>query len=300
MKAKHSRKRPLAKPSETVRDLIRGSYESLTQAERKLANSLLENYPASGLASMTIVAESAGVSTPTVARTVQKLGFRGYPEFHKALRDELEATISGPVEKREMWASEAPDSHMLNRFADSVMQNLSQTLSHVSTDRFDKTVAQMADSEKQLFVVGGRITRALAEYAFTHLQAIRPRVTHMTSSSATWPHYVLDMARGDVLLMFDIRRYETNLQRLAELAASRGVTVVLITDQWASPAAKVADQVFTCWVEIPSAWDSNIATMMLLEALISAVQEQIWPDARNRFERLDALFDTTRLFRKFN
>lgn len=300
MKLEDDKARTLPKASDTVRDLIRNNYDSLTQAERKLANFLLENYPASGLASITIVAAKAEASTATVARMVQKLGFKGYPQFHQALRDELEATISGPIKKREAWASDAPDSHLLNRFAASVMQNLGQTLSHVDRDRFDKTVKQLADSERQLFVVGGRITRALADYAFTHLQAIRPRVTNMTSSSATWPHYLLDMSDGDVLLMFDIRRYETNLQRLAELAASRGVTVVLITDQWASPAAKVADQVFTCWVEIPSAWDSNLATMMMLEALIAAVQEEIWPETRKRFERLDSFFDMTGLFRKFS
>lgn len=300
MKLEDDKARTLPKASDTVRDLIRDNYDSLTQAERKLANFLLENYPASGLASITIVAAKAEASTATVARLVQKLGFKGYPQFHQALRDELEATISGPIKKREAWASDAPDSHLLNRFAASVMQNLGQTLSHVDRDRFDKTVKQLADGERQLFVVGGRITRALADYAFTHLQAIRPRVTNMTSSSATWPHYLLDMSDGDVLLMFDIRRYETNLQRLAELAASRGVTVVLITDQWASPAAKVADQVFTCWVEIPSAWDSNLATMMMLEALIAAVQEEIWPETRKRFERLDSFFDMTGLFRKFS
>ncbi len=40
--------------------------------------------------------------------------------------------------------------------------------------------------------------------------------------------------------------------------------------------------------------------MMMLEALIAAVQEEIWPATRKRFERLDALFDMTRLFRKFS
>lgn len=98
----------------------------------------------------------------------------------------------------------------------------------------------------------------------------------MTSSSATWPHYVLDMVEGDTLLMFDVRRYETNLQRLAELAAERGVSVILITDQWSSPINSVAAHTFNCWVEIPSAWDSNISTMMLLEAMISAAQEERW------------------------
>lgn len=290
----------MPKPTQTVRDLIHANFDTLTQTERKLASALLENYPATGLASITLVAERAGVSGPTVARMVQKLGFKGFPQFHEALRGELEAQLSGPVQKRDSWAREAPESHLLNRFADSVMQNLSQTMNHVDATKFEQAVTRLAAQDCQLFVVGGRITRALAEYAFTHLQAIRPRVTHMTSSAATWPHYVVDMEPGDVLLMFDIRRYETNLQRLAELASARGVHVILLTDQWASPVAKLADQVFNCWGEIPSAWDSNIATMMLLEALIAGVQEETWPDTKERFERLDEIFDLTRLYKKFN
>ena len=64
-------------PTTTVRELIRENYSALTQSERKFANALLENYPSAGLASITIVAANAGVSTPTVARMVQKLGFKG-------------------------------------------------------------------------------------------------------------------------------------------------------------------------------------------------------------------------------
>ena len=290
----------MTKPPLTVRELIRDHYPTLTQSERKFANSLLENYPAAGLASITIVAANAEVSTPTIARMVQKLGFKGYPQFHQALLKELEAKVSGPTQRRENWASEAPEGHMLNRFSQAVTDNLSQTFSNVDSGQFDAAVRQLAKTEGRLYVVGGRITRALADYAFTHFQAIRQRVTHMTSSSATWPHYVLDMEEGDTLLLFDVRRYETNLQRLAELAAERGVKVVLITDQWASPIAAVAAHTFNCWVEIPSAWDSKISTMMLLEAMIAATQEESWDKTKERYDRLDELFDTTRLFRKFS
>lgn len=290
-------KRYLTSPVTTVRELIRENYKRLTRSERKFAQSLLDNYPAAGLASITIVAANADVSTPTVARMVQKLGFKGYPQFHQALLKELEAKVSGPTQRRANWASEAPEAHLLNRFAAAVTQNLEHTFANVDTDEFDQSVSQLAKSERRLFVVGGRITRALADYAFTHFQAVRPRVTHMTSSSATWPHYVLDMVDGDTLLIFDIRRYETNLLRLAEIAKERGVVVILLTDQWVSPIADVADHTFNCWVEIPSAWDSNVATLMLLEALIAAVQEDCWPATRDRYERLDELFSAIRLFR---
>lgn len=288
----------MTQPATTVREQIRSQYSALTQSERKFANALLEDYPSAGLASITVVAETAGVSTPTVARMVQKLGFKGFPQFHKALLTELQAKVSGPTQRRANWVSDAPESHLLNRFSQAVTQNLERTFSHVERAAFDDAAALLAQSDRRLYAVGGRITRALADYAFTHFQAIRPRVTHMTSSSATWPHYVLDMVEGDILLLFDIRRYEANLLRLAELAVERGVKVILVTDQWTSPIADVATHTFNCWVEIPSAWDSNIATMLLLEALIAAAQEELWPDTKDRYERLDELFNQSRLFRK--
>ncbi|MAO00129.1 MurR/RpiR family transcriptional regulator [uncultured Roseovarius sp.] len=288
----------MTKPPPTVRDLIRAHYSALTQSERKFAQALLDSYPAAGLASITIVAANAGVSTPTIARMVQKLGFKGYPQFHQALLKELEAKVSGPTQRRANWASEAPATHSLNRFAQAVTQNIEQTFANIDSAQFDAAARLLADTDGRLYLVGGRITRALADYAFTHFQAVRGRVTHMTSSSATWPHYVLDMVKGDTLLMFDIRRYETSLMRLAEIATERGVRVVLITDQWMSPISELATHTFNCWVEIPSAWDSNISTMMLLEALIAAVQEERWPATRERYEQLDELFNATRLFQK--
>lgn len=284
----------------SVRELIRQHYSALTQSERKFATALLDNYPAAGLASITIVASNVGVSSPTVARMVRKLGFNGYPEFHKALLGELEATGVGPTQRRAKWSSEAPETHLLNRFAQAVTANLQQTFAHIETERFDQATRQLADADRRLYIVGGRITQALADYAFTHFQAVRPRVTHMTSSSGTWPHYVLDMEPGETLLIFDIRRYETNLLRLTEMVRKRDVRVVLFTDQWGSPISSQADFTFNCWVEIPSGWDSNVATMMLLETMIAAVQEQRWPEARDRYERLDELFDMTHFFRKFN
>lgn len=288
----------MPKPAPTVRETLLGSYGTLTASERKFAAMLLENYPGAGLASITVVAANAGVSTPTVARLVQKLGFPGFPQFHQALLAELEAKASGPLRRRENWVREAPESHLLNRFSKAITANLEQTLANMDSGAFDSAAARLADTSGRLYVVGGRITRALADYAFTHFQAIRPRVTHMTSSSATWPHYVLDMEAGDTLLMFDVRRYEKNLLRLAELATMRGVAVILLTDQWASPVAAHAEHTFLCRTEIPSAWDSNISTMMLLEALIAATQEGDWPETRARFERLDEIFDAARLFGK--
>ena len=288
----------MSQPYITVRERIQECYSALTKSERKFAGALLEDYPSAGLDSITAVAASSGVSTPTVARLVQKLGYKGYPQFHRALLTELQAKLHGPTERRQNWAAEAPETHLLNRFAIAVAKNIETTFSNVDSKKFETAAALLSDSNRPLYIVGGRITRSVAEYAFNHFQAGRTQVVHLTSASSSWPHYLLDMKKGDTLLVFDIRRYETNLQRLAQAAVERHVNVILLTDQWTSPIASSATYVFNCWVEIPSAWDSNVSTLMLLEALISAAQENRWPDVKDRVDRLDRLFDLTTLFHK--
>jgi DNA-binding MurR/RpiR family transcriptional regulator len=290
---------PLAGSQDTIEGLLQSHFESFTRAERQLANALREDYPLSGLVSITAVAQSAGVSAPTVVRMVQKLGFEGFGEFQEALRVELSARISDPIRKRESWAADAPGSHVLNRFTDAVTVNLRQTLSQIDPETFDAAAALLGDAERKLFIVGGRITRALADYLFTHLQIIRPDVTQLGTAPGVWPHYMLDMRPGDIVVVFDIRRYENVLLRLADLAKGRGAEIILFTDQWGSPVAKFARHRFNCRVEVPSAWDSSVTILLILEALIAAVQELDWEGSKSRVEELEEIFDQTRLFRKF-
>ena len=283
----------------TVAERIRGRFRNLTRAERQLANAMLANYPVSGLGSITAVAEASGVSTPTVARMAKKLGFGGFPELQANLRAELRATLSNPIAKHDRWAEDAPDAHILNRFADVVMENMRQTLKQVSPDMFNAVTALLADGGRSIHVVGGRITRSLADYFFTHMQVIRGGVTLVASNSNSWPHYVLNMKAGDVLVVFDIRRYEHDILRLAEMARSKDVIVVLLTDQWGSPTAKLATHSFHARIEAPSAWDSSVVILFIVEALIAAVQTAMWKETKHRIKSLEALFDQTKLFRKF-
>jgi DNA-binding MurR/RpiR family transcriptional regulator len=290
----------MAKPqNQTVAERIRKLFGELTPAEHKLANIMLENYPVSALGSITAVAEASNVSTPTVARMAKKLGFGGFPEMQAALRSEIEAKISTPITKHKRWNENAPDTHILNRFADAVLSNMHQTLQQIDIEVFDAVTGLLGDRERGVHVVGGRITRSFADYFFTHMQMIRNNVTLLASSSNTWPHYLLNMSPGDVLVAFDIRRYERDIERLAEMARDRDVQLILFTDQWGSPAAEHAAHTFHTHIEAPSAWDSSVVILFVIEAIIAAVQVDTWESTEERVHELERLFDKTKMFRKF-
>ena len=134
--------------SGTISERLQVKFDTLTRAERQLADAIMENYPVSGLGSITSVAHKADVSTPTVARLVQKLNFKGFPEFQEQLRKELEAKISGPIAKHDKWAGDAPDAHILNRFTDAVMQNIKKSLAQINPKTFDETCKLLADQDR--------------------------------------------------------------------------------------------------------------------------------------------------------
>ncbi|MEP2641784.1 MurR/RpiR family transcriptional regulator [Roseobacter sp.] len=283
----------------TIADRIQARLDSLTRAERQLADAILANYPASGLGPISSLARDADVSTPTVARMVQKLGFKGYPDFQADLREELKAQVSSPIAKHDTWAEGAPQSHMLNRFTEAVIDNIRHSLGQIDTGDFDTACAQLADPTSRLHIVGGRITHTMAEYLYLHMQMIRPNVTHIQSTSNAWPHYLLDVQTGDTFVIFDVRRYESNTLKLAEMARDRGARIILFTDQWRSPVHQMADICFSSRIVVPSAWDSAATTLLLVETLIAAVQDLSWDSTKTRMQTLEDMFDQTKLFRKF-
>ena len=279
-------------------DQLRAALPDLTRAERQLATHILSHYPVAALGSITILAKAAAVSTPTVVRLVQKLGYKGYPDYQANLRGEVEAMLTSPLAKHDRWAGGVPDTHILNRFADAVMANLQATLGQIDHADFDASAALLADPARKVFALGGRITHVLADYFASLMSVVRPGVTLLSDNPSNWPPALLDLSRGDVLLVFDIRRYENAVLQVAEMAREQGAEIILITDRWVSPAASHATHTLACHVEAPSAWDSNVSLMVLVETLLASVQDRTWAGTEPRMNRLEELYARTRFFRR--
>lgn len=284
--------------AKTIEQQIRAGFAELTRAERQLASHLTRHYPVAALGSITALAKGAEVSTPTVVRLVQKLGYKGYPDFQAVVRAEVEERLISPIAKHDRWAGGVPDTHILNRFADAVVGNLQATLGQIDHAEFDAAAGLMADKARKVYAMGGRITHAMADYFVTHMKIIRRDVSLISDMANAGPPALIDMVAGDVLLAFDIRRYENNVLNLVEIAAEQGAEVVLITDQWVSPAAERARYRMSAHVEAPSAWDSTVAIQVLVETLLAAVQDLIWDETQARMKRLEDLYARARFFRR--
>ena len=84
-----------------------------------------------------------------------------------------------------------------------------------------------------------------------HLRQIRTKVDHLPASSEHWPDHILRMRKQDVVILFDFRRYQPDLAKLAAIIREkRKSSIVLITDKWMSPIARDSDHVVALPIEV--------------------------------------------------
>jgi DNA-binding MurR/RpiR family transcriptional regulator len=274
----------------TIAEQVRERLHELTATERKAAHVLLATYPLAGLEPVADFAARAGVSAPSILRFVARVGFQSYPDFQRRLRDELEAQLKTPLMKASFDpAAAGGKSRLFEQFKVAVENNIAETFAHVPPGEFDAIVALMSDPRRRIYMIGGRFTDPLARYLASHLRIVRTRVIHLSGQIENLRDQVLDMRKNDVLVVFDMRRYQSDIVALARLAEGRGVKIVLITDQWLSPISQAATHMLSAHISVPSNWDSNVAPMALVEALLAAVTERIWPSAKTRITEIEKL-----------
>ncbi len=279
--------------SQTIVEKLREGLDGFSATERRVAHQLLSEYPVSGLQSATDLARAVAVSPPTVLRLVGRLGFGSYLDFQRSLREELSAQLSSPLAKQTPSArrsrGQASPLPAHAEFSGAILRNLQETFASVAPGEFAGVVQLLSDPRARIHLIGGRFTDALALYLSVQLRILRPGVRHLQEQESNWRDQLLDMGKRDVLLIFDIRRYQPSLQRLAHAAAARQVRIVLLTDQWLSPIVRVATHVLSARVAVPSVWDSSTALMALSEWLLAEVSRQGWDKSRRRIEELEQM-----------
>jgi len=276
-----------------IYNLITAQFDTFSPAEKRVARMLLADYPMSGLNPISVVAREASVSGPTVLRFINKLGYRRYAEFQEKLKTDLDQRMKGPLLVDPAGKDVDPEdaATYLSHFSRELQRNIDETFRSLPLDEVEAVLELFMDTKKHIHIMGGQFTENLARHLYFHLRKMRPGVSMIFGQSVSRIDLLLDLGRKDVLVVFDVRRYQLDVLELVTRAAAQADRVVLITDEWLSPGAKAADHVLSCKVSSPSRWDSLVAMSAVVEALISEFMDRRWPDVQQRLSRIEEIRD---------
>lgn len=276
-------------PKTSLRTRISEVMDQLTASELKVSGVLLSDYPYAGLVTIQELAKKSRVSAPSITRFIAKIGCSGYQDFQRQLIGELKQRELSPIDLK---LTEAPlsGSNFLTDYTQRLIDQMKYMAENIPPQQFEKVCELIADPSRDIYILGGRVTDSIALLLSIHLRQIRSRIYHMPSNPELWPEYVLRMRKQDVVILFDLRRYQKNLANLAQVVSEkRQSTIIAITDKWMSPMAAHAAHVFAVPIELKTAWGTQVCFVTLVEAIIVRVSESNWSATRQRIEDWDAI-----------
>jgi DNA-binding MurR/RpiR family transcriptional regulator len=275
--------------AQTIAARILQHQESFTRKERTIARVLTTGYPTAGLETVAELGRRAEASGATILRFIGKLGFASYPEFQEALRDELTATLESPLARYQTPDARVQEGDTLAQYANWAGLLLRQASGMIPVAEFDAVVQLLENEKAAVHLIGGRFSRPIAEIFAYGLMGVRPHVHLVSSETRRMVNDALEIHKKDIVVVFDFRRYQDNVIEFATIAREAEATLIVFTDKWQSPAAKLADHVFALPVAGPSVYDSALATVMCIEALISRLAEGLGNRAERRVARIEEL-----------
>ena len=275
----------------TVAARANATLPTLSRAERRVARTLLADYPSAGLTSAARLAERAEVSAPTVLRFSQSLGYDGFTALQLALRSELSQRSSGPIAR--LAEAPAPGTRLdrLLRRARMQTDRAVETMALLPPLAVDRAVELLADADRAVHLHGGRFSHLIAANLASHLEQLRPGVGLLADPAGKDLGTVLDLGRGDVVVLFDYHRYQRSAAELARSAQRAGALILLITDDLGCPVAPDAEVVLAAASTAGTAYHSLTAGFLLTELLVDLVMDAIGEPARTRM----ALWDERRV-----
>jgi DNA-binding MurR/RpiR family transcriptional regulator len=270
----------------TIRTRIRRELPRLAPAERRVAGVLLSGDPLAPLDPVSVLAERSGTSAPTVLRLVAKLDFAGWAEFQSACKAEIVARLSPPRDRvPDAPAGAGRVAQVLDRLAHSV----GEIREHLDETGGARVAALLADAARPVWITGGRFSGMVAGHLAAHLRLMRPGVVAVDASSLARTTALLDLGADGVVVVFDYRRYQDDTVAFGRAAAAQGATVVLFTDEYASPLAATADLVVTTSVDAPTPFDALTPAVAVVEALVADVVDRLGTGLHQRLDRWDTV-----------
>jgi len=271
----------------SVLERLAGELGELTPETRKAATYVLENPRDVGVSTVREIAEAANVKPNTVVRMARQVGFEGYEDFREPFR---EAIKSGSVDfpDRARWLQDIRKTGDLGGlYADmvqSALLNVENTFAKITAEQLE-AAAKTIWNCKQVYTLGVGVNHSNASN-FTYLASTSMvQFEAIPKSGSTATDDLAYANEKDVLVAITCKPYRREVVEAVEIAKSQGLRIVAISDSPASPIILQADHGFEIGTETPQFFPSSVATIALLETLLSFVVAHASDEIVTRVEK---------------
>lgn len=274
---------------------INESFSSLSKSHKVLASFIIDHYDLAVFMTAAKLGEQVGISESTVVRFATCVGYEGFPEFSKALKDWYKSKMSS-VQKIGAKYGKSSQSELLNSVLNSDMRNMQYTLENMDVQAFELAVEMILEARK-VYVIGLRTCEPLAEFLQFYLNMIRPDVYILKSTSTSEIfEQMIRIDEHDCIIGISFPRYSMRTLKAMEFANDRNAKVITITDSIHSPMNLYSSCNLLAKSDMVSIVDSLVAPLSVINALVVALCLKRSHEVKKNLENLENVWSNYQVY----
>lgn len=256
---------------------------SLTPAERRIAKHLLTDPQSVAFGTVASLAHATRTSGATIVRLASKLGFDGFSALQAQVRDDIASRMRPATER--IHAPAPGDT--VGQVLTAEVRNLQATLASLDRADYDQAVCRLAETPGRVLIAAGEGVHGVGELLTSHLDMLRPGVAMLAGHDQRIGRTLADLSRRDTAIVLDFRRYDRWLLAASQQITNSGGFLISCVDSPLSQLAELADLAFTASAVGAGPFDSYVACLALVNALVAGVARQLAPAAATRLGRIE-------------
>lgn len=265
-------------------------YAKMSKGQRLLAAYITDHYDKAVFLTAAKLGETVGVSESTVVRFASALGYKGYPQFQKALEEMVRGKLN-TVHKMEAVYGGSSQSEILDSILKSDAMRIKNTLEEIDAHAFESAVDTILEADT-IYVAGLRSCAPLAEFLGFYLNMMfeHVKVLHTSSASELFEQMV-HISEKDVIIGISFPRYSMRTLKAMEFANNRNARVITITDSVHSPMNLYSSCNLLAKSDMSSILDSLVAPLSVINALLVALCMKKQQDVAKTLGLLEQIWD---------
>jgi DNA-binding MurR/RpiR family transcriptional regulator len=226
-----------------ILSLIRSSYNSFTNTEKKVADYILENIKDVIYMSITDLADACNVGESSVFRFCKTMNLKGYQEFKIALAHSLSLDEGAPVLSSEITKQDTIGD-LSSKILTTNVNALTETFNLINENEISNAIDAMISAKRvHFFGVGASLMTAMeAKNKFM-------RITNKTECSLDSHLQIMTAAlltEEDVAVLISYSGSTKDTIDVAKLAKENGAKIISITRFAKSPLTSYSDITLLC------------------------------------------------------
>ena len=270
-------------------------YHKFSKGQKKLVSYITDNYDKAAFFTAAKLGETVGVSESTVVRFAIHLGYKGYPEFQKAL-EELVRNKLNSIQRMEVTYGRVPQSEMLDTVLRADIEKIKLTMENIDHNAFELAVETILEA-KSIYIVGIRSCAPLASFLGFYFNLLFDNVHLMhTNSSSELFEQMIHISKDDVIIGISFPRYSMRTLKALEFANNRNAKVITLTDSIHSPMNLYSSCNLIARSDMASIVDSLVAPLSVINALVVALCMRKQREVTATLEDLEKIWDEYQVY----